>query len=154
MAPSTERRYRRVHHPAFVVAVVVLVVNDVYLEPEFPGPATGKLSDAAGLFLLGAIGFDVLDRVGSGGRARLAYVTVVAVTFALIKTVPGITDVAEAMAGALLDVVGRGLGWLPIIPPDGDQVSIVTDPADLLALPFLVVPLAVSRRGSAPPGAP
>ncbi len=70
------------------------------------------------------------------------------------KTIPGVTDVAEAIAGAMLDVVGRVLGWLPFIPPDGDQVSIVTDPTDVATLPFLVVPLAVSRRGSDRPGSP
>ena len=37
-------------HPAFLVALATLVVNDHLLKDAFPGVVTGKLSDFAGLF--------------------------------------------------------------------------------------------------------
>ena len=38
-------------HPATVIALLVLVVNDHVLKAAYPGWVTGKLSDAAGLVL-------------------------------------------------------------------------------------------------------
>lgn len=149
--PAARRSYARIHHPTFVAAIVTLVVNDRLLKDEWPGLVSGKLSDAAGLFLLGALGFDALDRLGAGARSRLALVAAVAVTFTAVKTIPSATAVARAVSQALLDVVGAVLGWLPLIPADGAHVQIVTDPTDLLMLPALALPLLLpSRSGHRP----
>jgi hypothetical protein len=39
-------------HPAFVLALALLLANDLVLKAAFPGWVTGKLSDVAGLFVL------------------------------------------------------------------------------------------------------
>jgi hypothetical protein len=40
-------------HPSFIIALLLLALNDHYLKYEFPGWFTGKLSDFLGIYALG-----------------------------------------------------------------------------------------------------
>ncbi len=140
-APVT---WARVNHASFAVAIVVLVLNDRVLKEAWPGAVTGKLSDAAGLFLLGAISFDALDRVGAPPRWRWAPTAAVVAPFAAVKLSSTAAAVGREGAGALLDAVGAVLGWLPVLPANGGEVRIVTDPTDLLVVPAIALPLCLS----------
>ena len=46
---TTRDAVRALAHPGFVLALVVLVLNDHVLKQAYPGMLTGKLSDVAGL---------------------------------------------------------------------------------------------------------
>lgn len=144
--PGATASWRRVHHPAFVAALAVLVVNDRLLKTEWPGVLSGKLSDLAGLFLLGALGFDALDSLGARARWRPVFATAVATVFALVKLIAPVTALARSGSAHALDLLGAVLGWLPTVPADGSGARIVTDPSDLLALPALLLPLLLSSQ--------
>ncbi len=101
--------------PAVVVALATLVANDHVFKQQYPGWVTGKLSDAAGLFVLGALLAWLLPR-GLGialGAAGLA--------FAGWKS-----ELATPLIAAW-----NQTGLLP--------VSRVADLTDLLALPCLAL---------------
>jgi hypothetical protein len=43
---------KKLGHPAFILSVLMLIINDWYLKQNFHNEITGKLSDFAGLFSL------------------------------------------------------------------------------------------------------
>lgn len=45
-----KKKYNLLFHPAFVISIVLLLVNDIFLKYSFPSWFTGKLSDFTGLF--------------------------------------------------------------------------------------------------------
>lgn len=148
--PTVPERWARVHHPAFIGALAVLVVNDHVLKAQWSGAVTGKLSDAAGLFLLGAIGFDLADRAAghraSQPSARIAVAVLIALPFVAVNTVPHVARAARGSARVVLDVVGNVLGRAPLVPDDGARAVLVSDPSDLLTLPAILLPLALGVR--------
>jgi hypothetical protein len=114
-------RWRWLGRPAFLTCIVVLAVNDHVMKPRFPGWWTGKLSDLAGVAMLGTLLAVVL-----GARRGLV---ATGIGFVLLKAVPG---VAEAAAPVLGGVTARDRG-------------------DLVALGVLVpLALALSSSGRAP----
>ena len=119
-------RLARLLHPAFLVALVALVVNDHVLKAAAPGAVTGKLSDVAGLVVLPVVLCAVL---GVQTRAR-AWAVGLAVggAFAAVQFVP-----AEAVFSAL-----------------GVWPRHVADPTDLAAL--VVLPLGVRLSLAEPAG--
>ena len=159
-----------------LAAIALLLLNDQLLKASFPGPLTGKLSDVAGLafaplLLVGIV--EVLRAVVRrprpvlGRPAVTALVGLVGAGFAIAKlTGPG----AEAYRVGLgllqwpFRVLEAILGGSSLPAPV--PVAFVADPTDVVALPVLVVPLAIglarsaraTRRtaepGSSAPGAP
>jgi len=121
---------RRLLHPIALASIAVLLINDHYLKLHHPSWLTGKLSDAAGLvffpLLLAAI---VRVRVEVAAAATV-------IVFTLVKTVPAATDAYRHVLGALQLGIGS----------DGTPVEAVTDPSDLLALPFVLLAIVVARR--------
>lgn len=57
-------------NPIFIVALLLLVINDWYLKPTFPSLLTGKLSDFAGLFAIAFFFSAILQR-----RAVVIHIT-------------------------------------------------------------------------------
>jgi hypothetical protein len=112
---------RALLHPAWLAALALLALNDHVLKQGhiLPGWITGKLSDAAGLFLAPALAAAVL-RVRTHRGLALVHAAVGAL-FAVVKTVPFATHAAEALLCA-------------IVPS-----RLWTDPSDLLALPALAL---------------
>ncbi len=141
-------------HPVPLAAIGLLLVNDHLLKAAWPGPLTGKLSDVAGLILfpLVLVASWEFARTGLGrpvtvglGASVVAVVTT-GVVFAFVKLDP---------IGADLYRVGLGIAQWPFaaaiavltaqpIPQLGQTVSFVADTSDLVALPALGLPLAVS----------
>jgi hypothetical protein len=101
MAQLLSGRWRWLGRPAFLACVVVLAVNDHVLKQRFPGWWTGKMSDVAGVAVLGTLLAVVL-----GARRGLV---ATGIGFMLLKAVPG---VAEAAAPVLGGVTARDLGDL------------------------------------------
>ncbi|GAA4593198.1 hypothetical protein BJY16_000889 [Actinoplanes octamycinicus] len=123
-----------------MVALALLVVNDHLLKAAFPGPLTGKLSDAAGLVLapplLAALTALIIPRLPARRSGPLAMLTVAA-GFALVKTFP----YAAALASS---------AWSLLTPS-----LIRADVTDLLALPALALSwwsLRRARQAPAPIG--
>ncbi|MDC0721173.1 hypothetical protein [Nannocystis bainbridge] len=142
-------------HPAALASVAVLLLNDHWAKRAYPGFATGKLSDFAGLIftplLLDAwieLGLRQAGRYrGPSPRRLRALAVLTGLVFALAKTWPP-ANIAVAWAMGLVRLpldaglalaLGRGL---PALGP----VALVRDPSDLLALPSLGLALWVGRR--------
>jgi hypothetical protein len=150
-------------HPAMVLAVGVLALNDHWLKTHFgtepgAGVVTGKLSDVAGLAFFPALLVSVVevarwalrrDRGGwACGRRELAVaMAVTAAGFAAVQTVP----VAAAGYEAVLAVlrwcpagVAAGLGGEPW--PSIPQVGHVMDASDILCVPAVLASDWEARR--------
>jgi hypothetical protein len=110
-------------HPATIVSVVVLVVNDHLLKAAYPGPVTGKLSDLAGLVvappLLALLATVLVPRL-PGRFAAIGSTAATGVGFAVVKC----TSAGAAAASAAWSVV------------NGPSM-VGADPTDLFALPGL-----------------
>lgn len=135
-----------------LAAIALLLLNDHVLKAAWPGPVTGKLSDAAGLafFPILIVSAWELGRSLAGRprrpsmRALLVAVVLTALGITLVKTMP---SVAAAYGGSL------GVAqWLLALPghavvdhavPPVVATRVVVDPSDLVALPGLVLALWV-----------
>jgi hypothetical protein len=133
-ATAMSRPGRRLLHPVWVAALLLLVVNDHLLKGVgvLPGWVTGKLSDFAGLIVAPVLLAHVMR--ARGPAARAACYAAVAIVFAAVKLLPGAAHLVESAVGVL------GIRW-----------HIWCDATDLAALVVLPVawriagpPLAVS----------
>ncbi|CAN7550946.1 hypothetical protein LJR143_003813 [Pseudoxanthomonas sp. LjRoot143] len=123
MPPSTlHARLNALLHPAFVSALVVLVVNDHLLKAAFHNAVTGKLSDFAGVFT-----FAYFLGVLAGRRLVLVHLAV-ALAFAWWKS---------PASQPFIDAWNTG-PWF--------DITRVVDPTDLLALLVLPASLTLLRR--------
>ncbi|MEU8000025.1 hypothetical protein AB0B66_02450 [Catellatospora sp. NPDC049111] len=124
-------------HPVSLLALALLLVNDHVLKAAWPGTATGKLSDFAGLLvappLLAVLVTLCAPRLPSRAVAVGATVAV-GVGFAAVKS----SGTAAAAASAL---------WTVVAGPS----TVRADLTDLLALPALLGALAVWRHARTRP---
>ena len=118
-------------HPAWLLSLGVLVLNDHVLKAALHSPLTGKLSDFAGLVVAPALLAAVLG-VRTLRGWWLAHLAVGAV-FTALQLSPAVAGAWSALFAVL------GLSW-----------HTVCDPTDLLALPMLVVSAAGFRRALEP----
>lgn len=149
-------------HPAFLVAVGVLILNDQMLKRFVGGTVPNKLSDIAGLvffpLVLVALVELLAKRLTAERRVTICAVAVTGAFFAAIKLSP-----------AAAHVYGDLLGWVrwpyqAVVhlarghpSPRARRVHIVPDRSDLAALVALAVPWWVASRRSprfAPPARP
>lgn len=143
--------------PVTIVALTVLVANDHWAKARFPGPATGKVSDLAGLLVfpwvlvgfVDAAGWVVGRRSPEPRRVLWWSVAATALGFAAVKASP---DVAAWWS--------EGLGWVrwparavvaavagrPL--PEVVPLVVRADRTDLLMLPAVIVPVFVSAEGA------
>lgn len=141
-------------HPAPLLSLVLLGVNDHLLKARWPGPITGKLSDLAGMICFPLLLVALQELVAPGPEpfrpSRRALRVACAATglgFALVKT--------WTPAGALWAWTWGTLQWpllallslaharaLPPLAP----VALVRDPTDLVALPLILLALWVGGR--------
>ncbi len=133
-------------HPAFLLALAVLALNDHVLKWQFGTWWTGKLSDVAGVFLLPLLMVGLLRMVPPGRRllarrptaVHAAAIGLTATGFALVKTIPAVDRAYEVAVGTLrwaarsVPVLwgSEPAVWRPII--------VTPDPTDLIVLPVLV----------------
>jgi hypothetical protein len=142
-------------HPLVLSAVALLLVNDHLLKSAWSGFLTGKLSDLAGLAFfpvvlvsLWELSLAAVGRwTGPRGRGAVVAVGLTGGVFVLVKTS---SEGARAFGQAL--TVGQ---WLLMVPSavlsgslrmPGAPGVIVVDPYDLLALPALLIALAIMWR--------
>lgn len=142
-------------HPAALVALVALMVNDHVFKAAWPGFVTGKLSDVAGLVVaplaIVAAWEVMLWGLGRwrGPRARPLAVAIVAVGvgFAAIQVSPPAVEAWRWGLG-LLQWPLRALGTVASgqVPGAPLPVAATPDLTDLLALPALALSWWVGRR--------
>ncbi|PKO16956.1 MAG: hypothetical protein CVU39_06975 [Chloroflexi bacterium HGW-Chloroflexi-10] len=115
------------HHPAIIISILILLVNDHLLKHTMPSWFTGKLSDFAGLFffpfLLASGLFSLFSPIHNKKKLStktwlLISFTISSVLFAAMKTIPIVNH-----------LMVTGLSMLINTP-----VQIILDPGDLIAL--------------------
>jgi hypothetical protein len=123
-------------HPIAMAAIALLLVNDHWLKQAHPSLLTGKLSDVAGLTFFPLLVLIILDRVWPARRALTvrAAASFTALAFALVKVVPAVTALYR-----------HGLGFVQS-PWSPSPVEAVTDPTDLIALPCVLLAIAIAYR--------
>jgi hypothetical protein len=138
---------RALAHPLALFALALWIVNDQALKRAFPGVVTGKLSDIAGMIvaplaLAAAIEIAPCMR-GSRILPWIAF-AIVGACFALTKTWIPANEAFRATLALLRAPVRLALeqvhggSWT-------EQVVLVRDPTDLIALPFGLVAVHLSR---------
>lgn len=94
MRASAAWRVRLVVHPLTILSVVLLAANDAWFKAWWPGLVTGKLSDVAGVWMVGAL------VVAATGSVRWGS-ALTALGFALLKTVPAVAVLAAPLLGGV-----------------------------------------------------
>jgi len=130
-------------------------LNDHHLKGRGPDAITGKLSDVAGLFMFPLVVVAALEVARWGlrhdwratPRSFVIVAAAVGCAFASIKLVTEVGDAYQSGLGALrwamlapFDLVTTGRSGTP------GRVSLVSDPADLWALPALLGSVAVGFK--------
>jgi hypothetical protein len=145
-------------HPAALLALAALIVNDHWLKAAWPGLVTGKLSDLAGLivfplFLVGAVevGQWLAGRWHGPDRRLLLWCTIAtSAVFALAKTVPAANLLYEQSWGFLQCVpAGIGAAVSGSVSPAPWSVRLVADATDLLCLPAVALAYWIGRGRNA-----
>jgi len=139
-------------HPVAIAAVAVLIANDHVLKDRWPGMVTGKLSDVAGLVFFPLLLLSLVE-VARALAGRLQHPSRRLLTTCILVT-GSIFAAAELfpVGDHLLEVVFGWLRW-PIGALGGaaGRPGVLTqDPADLFALPALLIAWVVGRRRTAP----
>jgi hypothetical protein len=137
-------------HPLALIALCGLAANDHVLKAAFPSPATGKLSDFAGLVvapLVLATCARWLLPATSLVRIRVGSAAVVVLGFVVVKLSSGGALAFGWSLGVTQWLLG---GWLAGGQPQ--PAAIVADPTDLVALPAVGLVLWIWRRRPAATG--
>lgn len=130
-------------HPAFVIALAVLWLNDHAWKVDHPSVLTGKLSDFAGLFMLPIVVDGVLRRIGFASRRATVIITGLGALWFGLANLWAPAQLAFAWTfGALRWLAARGTAGA--IHP----VVLTPDPTDLVALPLVGIGLWMLSRAT------
>ena len=139
-------------HPAVLAAIGLLLLNDHILKSASPGVITGKLSDVAGLLFFPLLMQGSWEVLASRSGRHLASRRVLVLSTAF----SGLAFSAVKLWEPAHLVYAYGLGLLQsplsVFGSTGvPRVQLTADPTDLIALPALLVPLALGwRRANVP----
>ena len=143
---SGSRRGTLLIHPVAIAAVAVLLLNDHVLKAAFPGFVTGKLSDVAGLVFFPLLLAEAVAACLRRDPKQLVPPTaaLTALCFALVKL---------TTAGAAMFALTIGAAqWIVALAVTGHgnlrAVAVAMDATDLIALPAVVIAVAIARRSS------
>lgn len=134
---------RALVHPAAILAIAVLVLNDHVLKARFGGWWTGKLSDLAGLAVFPLLIVAAAERLGGlrvGRRAVVAAAAATALGFAAIKLSPAAGEIYRVGLAVLQWPFRAAAAFThgDALPALG-RVHLTPDPTDLFAVPFVLV---------------
>jgi hypothetical protein len=144
-------------HPVIAIAIAVLIANDHALKAVWPGDATGKVSDFAGLLFFPVLlqaAWEVATLGRSGvASARVAATAAVAtaLVFASVKTLDPAAHAYSVILGWLqwaVTAAGSLVTGATLAEPH--RVAIVQDPTDLIALPMVLIAWIVMRQRAIP----
>jgi hypothetical protein len=136
-------------HPAFLVALGLLWLNDHAWKAAHPGLLTGKLSDVAGLFMLPVVVYAIAWRVGVRSRRLPDGVVLLGAAWFGLANLWGPAQLAFEYGFGILRWLPAALEALAVglAPGSVHPVSLTRDPTDLLALAMIVPGLVLARRG-------
>lgn len=126
--------------PGYLVALVLLVVNDRWLKAAPPGVVTGKLSDAAWLLVAAPLAGLLLAPVARWLEPRGWAATAAAVPAAVL--------VALEASRASADVVEAAVSWLWPSATTVDRTDLLVLPVALLAWRWLRAAISSAGDGS------
>jgi len=142
-------------HPAPLLALATLIVNDHWAKHAHPSFLTGKLSDVAGLIFFPLLIQALLEIASSAmGRFRrpsqrvlAAAIIGTAILFSLAKTCPIANEAVRTVDASLRYPLRFVVALIHQAPrPRLGRPSLVLDPTDLLALPALAIAFVVGDR--------
>lgn len=138
-------------HPFAAASLALLALNDHVFKERFGNVVTGKLSDVAGMIFFPLLLVSLHELVlRARGRfvapSRRAVVVSVVATGAVFAAVKLSHDAALVWRLALAALQWPVRALLAGRAVELSPVAHVVDPTDLLALPFLAVPLFVGAR--------
>lgn len=131
-------------HPVALIAVATLALNDHVFKAAYGTWLTGKLSDCAGLIFFPLFLISVWE-IACSLRSRTFHFGLVALRLSLVWTALLFIGINVSAGAASLYTAFMTQLW-GCLGAAGAQATYVTDPTDLLALPFLVVPYVLGRK--------
>lgn len=141
-------------HPALLMAVAVLLLNDHVLKSAAPGWVTGKLSDVAGLFFFPAlleacweISHHVVGRPWRrSDRVLYAASILTMVVFTWVKLCPWGGEAYRVTLAALHRAPDLVAAFVNGLHAPVGRAALVQDASDLIALPAALAGAWVARR--------
>lgn len=132
--------------PLFLLSLILLLFNDLYLKLNYPGLVSGILSDAAGIvffpiFLVAVAEFfaSIIPRKPWAQPSWFIVATIsIAFLFVIMKYTTWGESVFVSLTEWVRDLIGKPLGFM--------QRGLVGDPLDLLALLLIPVPILFGFR--------
>lgn len=139
--------------PAFLIALAMLLLNDLVLKPHFPGALSGIASDMAGMVFF-PVFLVALSELASAllpdkPWASPRWFTVAALAVAMLFVVIKFTDMGGSIYTWVASPIEEIVGPLLNLP----QVGVVRDPWDMLAVPFGLVAVWLGYRWRGASGA-
>ena len=146
-------------HPMALAGLATLLLNDHVLKVHAPSPMTGILSGFAGILIFPLVlqaGWEMVAAVSGRWNGPSLSVIVLAcvatgIGYAAVEMYPPAADAYRYGLGALQWPASAVIALLdhqhlpPLVP-----VLAVADPYDLLALPFLAIPLLLGLPRASP----
>lgn len=131
----------------FLLALLLLIVNDGYLKYEFPGLVTGKISDFAGLYVVSILIFGLIP------RQKIISGVVLAVCFVFWKSpwsqplINAVNSVISVQLGRVIDY--SDLVALVVIPVAARYSALRSKQFDFLLLRRIaVIPIVALTVGA------
>ncbi len=146
-------------HPAALLALATLIVNDHYLKVVAPSPLTGILSGFAGVIIFPLVlqaAWEVLLAAGSRWsrpsiRAIMLSCLATGVGYAAVEVFPPATELYRHGLGALQWLPSATLAWITSQPPPAlVPVLATSDLLDLAALAALIIPFSLGKTRASP----
>jgi hypothetical protein len=143
-------------HPVALAAIALLVLNDHVLKEEWGHPATGTVSDFAGLAFFPLVLVSLVELAASLGgkyagpsrRVLTAAVLATGVVFAAAEVVPAGTEFYRVGLGASQDPAGALQAVIEGRTDEMRRVATTPDATDLFALPALGIAYLIGRPDS------
>lgn len=133
--------------PWFFAAVALLALNDHVFKAAWPGWMTGKLSDFAGLVVVGTLASVLIGRTWGTLLAGAAFIA--------LKTVPGVAELAAPLLGGVTRRDPSDLIALAVLAAVWWALRSTPEPASIRrgwsALGLIAAVLATSATSQAPP---
>jgi hypothetical protein len=117
-------RFSPLAHPVILTALLLVLVNALFLQHTDPTWLSGKLGDAAWMIIAPVLIASAVSFLAPDCRRRkagLSGILITGISFSLLKTVPALNHLATGTYFALFHI----------------PLKLALDPSDLLILPFL-----------------
>jgi hypothetical protein len=126
----SQKAIRCLSHPVSLLAMVMIIINALFLQKVYPSWLSGKLGDLGWMIVLPLVLTLLLSLLPSGKCSKYAVeisVLLTAVFLTLFKLSPWVNQLAQSSFTSLF----------------GTPLKLALDPTDLLVLPALLIPIMI-----------